>query len=166
GYEGSHIPDTSNDILIIGSGYDDSRITDVANDKAKARKIQLFGFPSLQPDMYQENVLKAYKAEAAVGGESFIDPSKNIYAPANDPFVSAQLIKEFIEKENTKKPITNLYFSPVSTKAHALGIALCFIWLHEIPTSVIFPFCEQYFTDTTIGVGKVMIYTVELPKII
>jgi hypothetical protein len=163
GYEGCHVPDTSNDILIIGSGYDNARIIDVANNKAKARKIQVFGFPSLQPDMYQENVLQAYKAESALGGDSFIDLANNIYAPANDPFVAAQLIMEFINKENAKRSITNLYFSPISTKAHALGFALYYFWQKKTPASIIFPFCHEHYTDNTRGIGKIFIYTVEMP---
>lgn len=163
GFEGSHIPDTTHDILVIGSGYDDARIVDVSNKKLEATKIQLFGFPSLQPDMYQENVLKAYKAESAVGGERFLDEDKTIYAPANDPFVAAQAISNFINKEHSKKPITNLYFSPISTKPHALAFALYYLWKHDIPTSIIFPFCEEHFNDTSNGVGKIFVYTIELP---
>lgn len=165
GYEGAHNPDTSNDILIIASGYDDSRITDVANSKAKTRKIQLFGFPSLQPDMYQENILKAYKAEAAVGGRSFIDTSSNIYASANDPFIAAQMIKKFILKEEKIRPLTNIYLSPISTKTHALGMAIYYIWeLGTRPISIIYPFCESHIGNTTEGISKVSIFTVEFPN--
>ncbi len=72
GYSGSPNPNMDNDLLIISSGYDDSRITDVAGKKKHAKnKIQLFGFPPLQADMFQENMLKAYKAESAVGIEGF-----------------------------------------------------------------------------------------------
>jgi hypothetical protein len=164
GYEGNHNTDVSNDVLIIGSGYDDGRITDVANNKAKARKIQLFGFPSLQPDMYQENVLKAYKAESAVGGHSFIDSATNIYAPAEDPFVAAQMIKGFIERENSIRKITNLYLSPISTKAHALGMALYYLFECEgKPASIIFPFCETNYGNTSIGISKIISCTIEFP---
>ena len=109
--------------------------------------------------------MQAYKAEAALGGESFIDPSKNIYAPANDPFVTAQLIKSFIDKEHNRKAITNIYFSPISTKAQALGFALYSLWQNNIPSSIIFPFCQQHFSDTTKGIGKISLYKVELPKL-
>ncbi|WP_132053103.1 hypothetical protein [Pseudocnuella soli] len=162
GYEGNHNPDISNDVLLIASGYDDSRITDVANNKAKARKIQLFGFPSLQPDMYQENIIKAYKAEAAVGGESFNDPASNLYAPANDPFVAAEVISRFFEKEMSLKTFTNMYLCPISTKPHALGLA--FYYINEClskPVSIIFPFCSTHISNTTEGIGKVLIFTFE-----
>ena len=55
GFEGIHIPNTSNDILIIGAGYDNELIAQVAESKDNSRKIQLFGLPSLRPEMYQEN---------------------------------------------------------------------------------------------------------------
>lgn len=162
GYEGVHNSDVSNDIVIIGSGYDNSRITDISTNKNTARKIQLFGFPSLQPDMYQENILKAYKAEASVGGQSFIDSETNIYAPANDPFVAAEMIKKFIIKENSKKMLTNIYLSPISTKAHALGFALYFLWeCNDKPISIIYPFCGKNYGNTSIGISKILRYRLE-----
>lgn len=164
GCEGIHNPDTANDLLIVGSGYDDKRIADVSKSKANARKVQLFGFPSLQPDMYQENVIKAYKAEeASTGGERyFIDSSTSIFAPANDPFVTAQNLSDFINFENQKKPVTNLYLSPLSTKAQTLGFALYYITeCLEKPVSIIFPYCSGYARETTEGISKIWKYTVE-----
>lgn len=164
GCEGMHNPDTSNDLLVIGSGYDDKRIADVSRNKANARKVQLFGFPSLQPDMYQENVIKAYKAEeASTGGErNFIDSTTSIFAPANDPFVTAQNLQVFINAENNKRVITNLYLSPLSTKAQTLGFALYYITecLQEA-VSMIFPYCSGYTRETTKGISKIWKYTVE-----
>jgi len=164
GCEGMHGIDTSNDVLIIGSGFDDKRISDVSKDKAHARKVQLFGFPSLQPDMYQQNILKAYKAEeSSTGGESnFIDSSSTIFAPANDPFVTAQSISDFVNEESRKRAITNLYLSPLSTKAQTLGFALYYITeCIGKPVSIIFPYCSGYSRETTIGISKIWKYTVE-----
>lgn len=162
GYEGLHTTDTSNDLLVIASGYDNARITDVANEKANTSKVQLFGFPSLKPDMYQENIIKSYNAEAAIGGNSFIDLDVNIYAPAYDPFVAAQKVKMFIEK--SVKKYTNVYLCPISTKAHALGLGLLYLWECEgTPTSIIYPFCEVHYNNTTKGIGKIHIYSVEYP---
>lgn len=165
GFEGNHDTDSSNDLLIISSGYDDSRITDVANSKNEARKVQIFGFPSLQPDMYQENLLNAYKAEGALGGTGFTDQNSNLFAPASDPFVLAQELKIFIDKEHKRKRITNLYISPLSTKAHALGIGVFYLWECENrATSIIYPFCEKYPDDTSDGISKIWKYTVEFPR--
>lgn len=168
GCQGTHNPDTNNDILIIGSGYDNLRITDVSKNKNNSRKIQLFGFPPLQPDMYQENILKAYKAEEETsnGRESFIDQDKSLFAPANDPFVTANIIRDYVIKENKSKVITNLYLCPLSTKAQTLGIALFYVTqcLDE-PSSIIFPFCSKYSRETTEGISKIWKYTVEFSSL-
>lgn len=169
GFQGIHHPDASNDVLIIGSGYDDQRITDVSKTKANTKKVQLFGFPSLQPDMFQENILKAYKAEEASssGRETFIDRDLILFAPANDPFITANVLKEFVDKENKKKSITNLYLCPLSTKAQTLGFAIYYLGeLINRSASIIFPFCDRYSRETTEGISKVWKYSIDLPSLI
>jgi len=168
GCQGTHNPDTNNDVLIIGSGYDYLRITDVSKNKNNSKKIQLFGFPSLQPDMYQENILKAYKAEEETsnGRESFIDQDRALFAPANDPFVTANIIKEYVQKESKKKSITNLYLCPLSTKAQTLGFALFYVTqCLDKPVSIIFPFCSRYARETTEGISKIWRYTIEFESL-
>lgn len=165
GCEGNHNPETHSDLLIIGSGFDNKRIADVSKSKGNARKVQVFGFPSLQPDMFQQNVIKAYKAEeeSSLGGEdAFIDQHNSILAPANDPFITAQAIKEFYDTQNARKEITNLYLSPLSTKAQTLGFALYFSFeCIDKPVSIIFPYCSSYSRETTKGISKIWNYTVE-----
>jgi hypothetical protein len=164
GCQGVHNPDTANDWLIIGAGYDNLRITDVAKNKANTKKVQLFGFPSLQPDMYQENILKAYISEEATsnGRESFIDPESTLFAPANDPFVTANVIRDFIQRENRQNPITNLYLSPLSTKAQTLGIALYYAAnCSGENASIIFPICNRYSRETTEGISRIWKFTVD-----
>lgn len=73
----------------------------------------LFGFPAISPGMFQENILRAHEAEAAIETECFKDMDSNIYAPAYDPFVTAQAISEYVEKQNKRAPITNIYLSPL-----------------------------------------------------
>jgi len=158
GYQGIHNSDSSNDFLIIGAGYDDHRITDVSKKKANTKKVQLFGFPSLQPDMFQENILKAYKAEEASssGRENFIEQDSTIFAPANDPFITANVLKEYIDKEERRKSITNLYLCPLSTKAQTLGFAIYYlVECRDKPVSIIFPFCQSYSRETTEGIAKI-----------
>ena len=104
GFEGNHIPDTSNDCLIIGSGYDDKLIAQVAESKALSRKVQIFGLPSLRANMYQENVLRAHRAVESVGAK--LDTSADSYfAPANDPFVTAAKLREVVDRLDESKPI-------------------------------------------------------------
>ena len=169
GCQGSHSTNTGNDFLIIGAGYDHLRITDVSKNKDNTKKIQLFGFPSLQPDMYQENILKAYKAAeetVSKGEEVFIDEDNAIFAPANDPFVTANIISQFVKREYKKKQITNLYLCPLSTKAQTLGMSLFYVSeCLDLPCSIIFPICERYSKETTEGISKIWKYVVEFDKL-
>ncbi|WP_323788901.1 hypothetical protein [Psychroserpens sp.] len=164
GYKGTSVTDTSNDLLIICTGYDSKRTRAVADYKKKASKTLLFGLPALQADMFQENILMAYDAEddTGKGNLQYLDSSFSLFAPANDPFITAQVISEFVTNKNNLKPITNLYLSPVSTKAQTLG--MCLYYVNECidkPVSLIFPYCETYERITTEGLSKIWIYTLE-----
>lgn len=163
GYEGTHSVDTSNDLLIIGSGYDDQLISAIAENKNHARKVQILGLPSLQPDMYQENVIRADKASEAVGVKVGNEPN-NFFAPANDPFVTAQTIKEVISAFNAKNRITNYYLCPLATKPQVLGFGLYYLYECEnSPCSIIYPFCTNYKSDTSKGISRIWRYSIELP---
>ena len=166
GYSGTYTSEMENDLLIIAAGYDHSRIIDVANYKKSAKKVLLFGFPSSSPGMFQENIIRAYQAEAAVGSDCFKDMDLNIFAPANDPFSTAQALKEYIEKASKRRPVSNIYLAPLSSKPQALGIALYYIWEKglERPISIIYPFCERYIGDTATGIARVWRYEIELPR--
>lgn len=165
GFEGTHNPDTSNDYLIIGAGYDHQLIAQVAENKEFSKKIQIFGLPSLRADMFQENVLRAFRAEEAVGRNT-VDESSSYFAPANDPFVTAATLREIVERINARNPITNLYLSPLATKPQVLGFALYYLTERlRTATSLIFPFCESYDKGTTKGISRIWKYTVELPSI-
>jgi hypothetical protein len=165
GYEGQHVTDTSRDVLIIGAGYDDKLIAEVAEHKDQARKIQLFGLPSLRADMYQQNVLRAHRAESAVGTPVH-DESNNFFAPANDPFVTAAVLQEIVTGLQLRGRITNLYLSPLATKAQLLGFALYYLAeCRNAPVSVLFPFCAAYDRETTKGLSRIWKYTIELPPL-
>ena len=156
-YEGIHLPDTSNDVLIIGAGYDSSLISSVAEAKDHSRKIQLLGFPSLRADMFQENMLRVQLAEDALG------ESETFFAPAHDPFVTAETIKNIVSDIGKRKPITNLYLSPLSTKAQVLGFALYYIaCCNNNAASIIYPISDSYERETATGVSRVWQYTVDL----
>lgn len=162
GFEGSHIPDTSNDLLIVGSGYDDKLISSVADDKEHAKKVQLIGFPSLMPDMYQQNLLKVSKSAESL---SELSTKKPFFAPANNPFSTASKLSEIVREHVCKYgDITNLYLSPLSTKPQVLGFCLFYIYERRMTgTSIIFPFAEYYKRETSQGYSKILKYRVELP---
>jgi hypothetical protein len=163
GFEGSHSTDISNDVLIIGSGYEDHLIKHVAENKKMARKLQIIGFPSLRADMYQENVLRIQRAEESLGG-CVDDETHAYFAPANDPFVTAAQLQGICEHLRKRKQITNLYLCPLSTKAHVLGFTLFYLWeCRRTPASMVFPFEEAYSKDASMGIARLWKYVVELP---
>lgn len=160
GFEGLHLPDRGkDDLLIIGTGYDDELIRRVAESKANAHKVQMFGLPSLQPDMYQQNVLRASLAAEAVGQSG---EREHCFAPANDPFVTAAVLQDRVDRERAGGRFSNLYLCPVGTKPQALGFALYYLteW-REAPCSIIFPFAEYYDQETSKGISRVWKYTLE-----
>jgi hypothetical protein len=151
-----NLPKTENDILIIAAGYDDNLIARVSNHKSKIKKrYYILGFPSLQPDMYQECILKMYQAKDSIGHR--IDK----YAPAFDPFVTAQIISDIVD-ENPNH--SNIYLSPLSTKPQTLGIVFYYLWnFDKKPISIIFPYSNTYLPKTATGIKKTWKYTFELP---
>lgn len=149
--------DTTKDILIISAGYDDKLISKVAQDKREIRKKYfILGFPSLQPDFYQESMLKIENVREMLG--SLVEME---FAPAFDPFVTAQVITEIVE---ANPDASNIYLSPLSTKAQTLGMTLYYMWNSESkPLNIIFPFSSKYHAMNAVGVKKTWKFTVELP---
>ncbi len=160
GFEGVHNRDQSNDLMIVGAGYDNHLIEGVVSAKPNVTSKLLIGFPSLRPDMYQENIFRASLAQNSITAHSFDNP---IFSPANDPFITAQVLKDELEKINTIDPITNLYLCPLATKTQTLGFVLYYLnELENTHCSMIFPFFSAYEKETTIGLFKVWRYEIQL----
>ena len=85
------------------------------------------------------------------------------YAPktAHNTFF---LILYLVEKQQ-KTLFTNIYFSPLSSKPLALGIALFYIWEqgHHQAMSIIYPQCKNYITENSEGIGCIWRYEFQLP---
>jgi hypothetical protein len=152
-----NLPNTENDLLIISAGYDNNLIARVSSNKSKIKKrYYILGFPSLQPDMYQENILKMYQAKDSIGQRS-----DDRYAPAFDPFVTAQVISDIVEENSNH---SNIYLSPLSTKPQTLGIVLYYLWNFKTkPINIIFPYSKTYLPKTATGIKKTWKYTFEFP---
>lgn len=162
GFEGVHIADAGErDLIVIGVGYDDQLIRRAAESKSAARKLQLFGLPSLQPHMYQESRLRASRAEEAVGPQG---DREVIFAPASNPFVTADVLRESIAREaDSTRGVRNLYLSPLGTKPQVLGFALYYLTeCVNTATSIIFPFADGYNQETTFGIARIWLYEFEL----
>lgn len=150
------------DLLVVGAGFEKELLEEIVDDKSHARKSQIVGFPPLQPDMYQQCLLKTTGIE--VSSEEAIPR----FAPANDPFATASVLSEIFEEEHSKKKVTNLYLTPLGTKAQVVGFSLFYIHRFiENPESlgggVLFPFREAYSQETSDGFSKAWRYTVEFP---
>jgi hypothetical protein len=159
GFSGVHEQDPSHNVLIIGSGYDSDMIRKVAEEKGSCKKIQIFGLPSLRADMYQENVLRAHLAEDALGSDK-----ESRFAPAHDPFITANVLKDIVTPLRARSELKNLYLSPLATKAQVLGFAIYYLWeCTNLPASIVFPVAEMYERETSKGMSRIWKYHVELP---
>jgi hypothetical protein len=160
GFEGIHEDDMSNDVLIVGVGYDHALVSHVIDDRDSAKVIRLLSLPSLSADMYQESILRLDRTEQA-GGENF--EHEDFFAPANDPFVVAAELSGKCAELRRRGRIGNLYLCPLATKPQALGFALFYLAeLSDSPASIIFPFARSYSRETSKGVGRTWCYEVQL----
>lgn len=159
GCEGLHNSDSTSDCLLIGMGYDDELVRRVAESKEDAKKVQVYGLPSLEADMYQESVFRCHKANEALGqwGDELC------FAPANDPFATANVLQDRVrQEEDGRGGLTNLYLSPLGTKPQTLGFALYFATeRRDTASSIIFPFTESYEPETSKGIARTWVYNVE-----
>lgn len=161
GYEGTPATDSSADFLVIGMGYDDRMIAEVAEDRAKADKHQLFGLPSLRADMYQQSVLRSRLAAEELSDPNFAEKNRS-FSPASDPFGTASVLSEVIAKRRKERGITNLYLSPVGTKPQVIGFGLYHIFeCRSGEASITFPFSKGYSPETGQGISRTWIYQIE-----
>ena len=153
---------SSQDYLIIAVGYDHKLISEVANHKDDTHVYPLFAFPSLSADMYQQSAAKAFESgEVALRGDWV---SNRRFAPANDPFSTAAVVAEVVRGIDKRGAPGNIYLAPLSTKAQALGLAL--YWQLEGRlrggVTVLLPECIQYSRETSRGLKRLWLYTIEL----
>lgn len=159
GYSSVSMEIGGDDVLIVCAGYDKTLIETVIRDKNNAaHRFFIVGFPSMQADMYQQNLIQLHKTKKTIG-------SDNVHyckAPAYDPFVTAQEITNIIERKLCNYRISNIYFSPLSTKAHAIAMALVYLYNdNQYPISIIYPYCEEYHMNVAQGIKRTWKYTIE-----
>lgn len=150
------------DLLVIGVGYDYRLINEVSTNKDSMKVYPLFGFPSLSADMYQQSAIKAAESGSVAFDGTWITNRR--FAPANDPFATAEVIQSIVESAERSSKLANVYLSPLSTKAQTLGFAL--FWLLEKRPSLslvmLMPECLTYSRETSKGLKRLWSYTVEL----
>lgn len=150
------------DHLIINVGYDHKIISQVCTYKDSATVYPLFSFPSLSADMYQQSAFRAsFSGDITKKDDWFINRK---FAPANNPFATAQIISEIVNSiDVTNDSKNNIYLAPLSTKAQTLGFAI--YWAlegEERDVSIILPECLTYSRETSKGLKRLWSYEVEL----
>ena len=159
GLEGVIDFDSSSDLMVIGAGFDDRQISEVAQHMDAARKIILLGFPPLRADMYQQNLLRMHNSRDAMGD---VPARWHYFAPANDPFVTADVLRRIVKESGN---VSNLYLAPLSTKAQALGFVLYYMAeCRNTSAHVIYPFSAEYEGRTTEGLARTWRYVVEFAR--
>ena len=162
GFEGLATPDSVSDLLVIGAGYDDQLISEVAQYKDSATKVLVLGFPSLRADMYQQNLLRVARSSEALGE---VPRRWRYFAPAFDPFGTASVLARIADEQIAPAGEGGLYLSPLATKAQALGFALFFVFEGATRSaSVIFPFSNGYERETGRGLARTWRYVIEFPS--
>jgi hypothetical protein len=161
GYQGSHdIGRVDRDWIVLGTGYDAAMMRSVVESKRHARRVDFYGLPSLQPSMYQENVLSVASLD------ELPEPAGNIesvFAPANDPFATAQALQALVGQRLADGEITNLYLSPTGTKAQVVGFALYYLAeCTNYPVSMLIPLPVRYGRETSEGHARSWLYEVDL----
>lgn len=164
GYSTSARNINGDDALIIFAGFNNQLITNVARDKSKARYKTLFtGFPSLQADMYQQNLVQVYKSKETIG----VTNVEYKMAPAYDPFTAADKLQNVIVSfMNTCSNVGYIHIAPLSTKPMAIASSLVYLYNENLPIDIIYPPSDIYFYGHAIGIKRTWRYVIELPKIL
>ena len=159
GYQGSHDPSrTGDDHMILGTGYDSSAMRAVNEHKRHAWRTDMLGLPSLQPAMYQENVLSVSELSSIPGQTRRVSP---IFAAANDPFGTAQALHKEVEARGSLGG-RNLYLSPTGTKAQVTGFGLYYLAeCTDQPVSIVMPFPVKYERETSQGHARSWLYEID-----
>lgn len=162
----------TDDLFIINAGYDHKLIRSIGSWKVPIEKQKiLIGFPSLQPIMFQENILNLHLAadELELSANNF----NPLLAPANDPFETAKVINDYIDYYiQRKQGVKNIYLAPIGTKPQALGIFLFCIFEEEkfenkdINLQIVYPFTKSYSTNAGKELFKVNKYTIEFDTLV
>ena len=99
-------------------------------------------------------------ASGAIGPDA---EAAYLFAPANNPFVTAQVLSDYVKRHRTRSSEEmNIYLCPVGTKPQVLGFGLYYIKeCLDTPVSVLFPIALRYSRETTSGVARIWKYTVE-----
>jgi hypothetical protein len=159
GFEGTNTPGAY-EVLIVAPGFDSALQREVISHKARAARFQIFGLPSLQADMYQQNILQAYGIDTPLPDDE--TASMKRFASASDPFAMATELSAIVSGVLQKHPKSRFYIAPLATKAQMLGAALYYLAeFNNVAVSLIYPVVSAHAPATSSGVSRVSINTVD-----
>lgn len=161
GFAGLHATSHgAKDCLIIGAGYDHDLVRAVAEHKRNAEHYLIVGLPALQPHMYQESVYRVARVKESLSG--FRDRNL-LFAPANNPFMTAQVLSDQVNRLRSGHSSYNFYLAPVGPKTQVLGFSLYYLCEGAgTTTSIVFPRASRYNSETSRGIETVHLFHLEL----
>lgn len=159
GFEGQNRVSQDREVLIVAPGFDDVLLREVVSHKERAERIQIFGLPSLQPDMYQHNVLKAVGVDTPLPEES---KGARHFASAFDPFAMATELSSIVSQFRMRSATTRFYIAPLATKTQMLGAAIFHITeCHQKTTSLLYPIASAHVPGPSVGISRAWLFRVD-----
>ncbi|WP_222621973.1 hypothetical protein [Variovorax sp. PAMC26660] len=95
------------DHLVIAVGYDHRLISEVVNSKDDSRVYPIFAFPPLSADMYQQSAIRASESGDVAQSSDWLNNRQ--FAPANDPFATAEILSSLIAQIDRRPEPANIY---------------------------------------------------------
>lgn len=150
---------------IMSIGYDTELMSQMLNAFEGVMFYPLFSFPSLSADMFQQSIIKSSNIQFS-NINNLSNYNRN-FAPAHDPFSTAKVISNLVKKIK-KNHISNIYLSPLSTKAQVIGHT--YFWWKEhkslkdlgVNVNITLPIPCSYQSKTSRGIGRIWNYTLEM----
>lgn len=164
GFGGSHLTGIdARDCLIIGAGYDHELVKAAAESKRNADHYLMVGMPGLQPHMYQESVYRVSQARESIND---FRARSLLFAPANNPFMTAQVLSDHISNLRATGVAQNIYLCPVGPKTQVLGFAWYYLCdAIGSATSMVFPYSKRYSRETSTGLAAVNLFEMEFDAV-
>jgi len=148
-------------ILIVAPGFDEVMLREVFSHKAAVRnQYQLFGLPSLQADMYQQNILQAYGIDTPTPAKEAAYRKR--FASASDPFAVANEISAIVTEVRQRHKRARFYVAPLGPKPQMLGSALYYLTeTADAALSIIYPVVSAHASGTSTGTSRISINTID-----
>ena len=159
GFEGINTPG-AHEVLIVAPGFDDVLLREVFSHKASASRYQVFGLPSLQADMYQQNILQAYGIDTPMPDNEAASTKR--FASASDPFAVANELSAIVSEVQQRSQRSKFYIAPLGPKPQMLGSALFYLTeSNNISISIIYPVVSAHASSTSTGISRTSIKTID-----